>query len=132
MDGSIQQGFFIIKNDQFRYEYFNKNLYIIFKDKTNFYLVDKQKKSKPKIINSNTEVLEQLVNLAQSYPSLSNSYSTNDFDISLEKSDEHGFYKRIKILSNKLNLNIYLNDCNFKPINNIFFKMDPVFEYIIR
>ena len=41
-DGQVQKGFFLIKDDSLRYEYTNQNLFIIFKEKENFYAVKKK------------------------------------------------------------------------------------------
>jgi hypothetical protein len=41
-DGKIQNGFLLIKNDKMRYEYFDHNLFIIFKKKNDFFLVNKK------------------------------------------------------------------------------------------
>ena len=42
----------------------------------------------------------------------------------------NNFIKRISIDSKRAKLSLYLKNCILdQPINNVFFKFDPVFEY---
>jgi hypothetical protein len=40
----------------------------------------------------------------------------------LEKSQEHNFLKRMSVISNKLNLSIFFNNCENIEIDKKFFK----------
>ena len=46
--------------------------------------------------------------------------------VELNKED---FIKRIVLLSDKVNLSVYINDCEFSTIENIYFSYSPFFKY---
>ena len=110
-DGSIQNGFFIIKNDGMRYQYKDKELYTLFFKNSEFFIVNHSNNKNFQKINQNTDLIEELFNLYQKYPNIKNEYSKNNLFIRLEPSLEKIFYKRISVVSESYNLSIYLNDC---------------------
>lgn len=129
VDGSSQQGFFLIKNNSLRYEYNNLALYTIFKNDGNFYIVENKDLSKFRKITDNTLILEELINLSQIYPNISDNYIIDDKEISLFKSEEIDFLKRISIKSDSLNMSIYFNNCEFKKIDGSLLRHRPVRKY---
>lgn len=131
-NGEIQQGFFLLKGENIRYEYFNKNLFKIIKADEDFVLVENSNSKNFTIIDHNLELLKELINISKNFPNVQQTYQKDNITITLEKSLENNFFKRIAIISNKLNLSIYLDGCNFDPINNLFFKYDPVFDYTFK
>jgi len=128
-DGEIQNGFFLIKNDKMRYEYFDRNLFIIFKKKNDFYLVNKKDTEKfQKIPKDKNYVLDFISSIANDYPNIKDFYENEYITLRVEKNSKN-FFKRISILSDNLSLSIYLNNCENKKIENRFFYYFPFFEY---
>ena len=125
-DGQTQQGILIMKNDLLRYQYLNPSLFTIFHDGQKYYALENQNLEKFHILNNNTKMLNELVNLAQKFPDIKNSYKRNNYIINIEKSLVDKFVKRISINSNNLNMSIYFHNCKFMPINNRVFEFDPL------
>ena len=128
-NGTVNQGIVLLKEDKLRYEYFNKDLFIIFVDEKETYLFDK-KKQKVKNIKQNLDAIKIIMKLADKFPNIENDFEENDVKIKIEFNEDINFIKRISIDSKRARLSLYLNNCLLdKPINNIFFKFNPVFKY---
>ena len=129
-NGDHQTGFFLYKNNMLRYQYYSSDLFTLFYNK-NFYLVKNNDKSLIQKLNdkNNVEILNELLDIANKYPDINLKYQKNDMFISLEKSVLNNFYKRISINSDKLNISIYLNECDFINIKDRFFIHNPFYEY---
>ena len=128
-NGTVNQGIVLLKEDKLRYEYLNKDLFIIFVDGTQTYLFDK-KKQKVKNIKQNLDAIQIIMKLADKFPNIENDFEENDVKIQIEFNQNNNFIKRISIDSKRARLSLYLNNCLLdKPINNIFFKFNPVFKY---
>ena len=128
-DGSIQQGFFLIKDKKLRYQYYNKNLFTIFHKLDDFYIVKNSEKNNFQKILDNTQHIKELLNIASQYPNIKNEYKTNNMQINLEPNSQN-FFKRISIKSVDLNLSIYLQNCNFSTYHDRYFNISPYFEFI--
>lgn len=128
--GEVQRGFFLIKNQNLRYEYLEKSLFKIFYVNGDIFIVENQDKSKKQQINKKNTVIDYLMDIAHDFPNILDHYEFNDAQINIEKNISNNFIKRISFKSNKINMSLYPLNCNFKPINELFFKIDPVFEYI--
>jgi len=129
VDGSVQNGFFLIKDQKLRYEYSSNELFTIFHNYDQFFLV---KNNDQKIVNNitqNTEIIEELLNLSQKYPNIENEYISDDLIIKIEKASEGDFIKRILINSPNVKVSIYFNDCQKIKIQNRYFSHNPFFEY---
>jgi hypothetical protein len=128
-NGTVNQGVVLLKEDKLRYEYLSKELFIIFVDGKEIYLFDK-KKQKVKNIKQNLDAIKIIMKLADKFPDIENDFEENDVKIKIEFNKNINFIKRISIDSKRARLSLYLNNCLLdKPINNIFFKFNPVFEY---
>ena len=128
-NGTVNQGIVLLKEDKLRYEYLNKDLFIIFVDGKETYLFDK-KKQKVKNIKQNLDAIQIIMKLADKFPNIENDFEENDIKIKIELNKNNNFIKRISIDSKRARLSLYLNNCLLdKPINNIFFKFNPVFKY---
>ena len=128
-NGTVNQGIVLLKEDKLRYEYFNKDLFIIFVDEKETYLFDK-KKQKVKNIKQNLDAIKIIMKLANKFPNIENDFEENDIKIKIKFNEDINFIKRISIDSKRARLSLYLNNCLLdKPINNIFFKFNPVFKY---
>lgn len=127
-NGEIHQGSMLIKKNKLRYEYFEKDLFTLIYDNNDLYLIMNNKTNSYEKIEKNKELFEQLMAIYNDYPNLKKKYSTNDYEFILENTNNNLFIKRIAILSNKINLSIYFNNCSNKPINDLFFKFNPLFQ----
>ena len=128
-DGSMLQGLFLLKDQRLRYQYFDKNLYTIFKKKNNFYLVNNRElESFQKIPEEQTVLLDKITKIANDYPNIKNYYQSDQIQITLEKS-ENNFFKRIAIVSDELSMSIYINNCEQKKIEERLFNFFPFYQY---
>ncbi len=128
-DGSVQQGFFLIKGKNFRYQYEDKKLFTIFKSNDNYFIVENIDKNNFKKLNNNNEILKKLINIINDYPNLNDTYKDDSLLVNMEKSNINNFYKRISIQSNQVNLSIYLNQCEFLEIADVFLSHNPSYKY---
>lgn len=127
-NGTVNQGIVLLKKNKLRYEYEDENLFIIFADGEEIYLFDK-KKQNIQIVKNNLDAIKIIMMLANQYPNIKTAFEENDVKINIEFNSEDNFIKRISIDSKRAKLSLYLNNCILdKPINNIFFKFNPVFE----
>lgn len=128
-DGSNQNGYFLIQDNKLRYEYFSEQLYTLFYNYNDFYLVKNNDKKQTQKIKENTVIINELINIYKNFPNLAKNYITNDFEIELEKSLTSKFYKRISIKSSQLNMSIYLNDCLLLSVPEKYYQYNPYFSY---
>jgi hypothetical protein len=129
VDGSVQNGFFLIKDQKLRYEYSSKELFTIFHNYDQFFLVKNNDQKIVNKINENTEIIEELLSLSQKYPNIEKEYISDDLLIKIEKSMAGDFIKRILINSPNVKVSIYFNDCQKIKIQNRYFSHNPFFEY---
>ena len=128
-DGSVQNGFFLIKDKKLRYEYNSDNLFTIFHNNERFYLVKNNDKEVINTLKENTEIIKELLNIANNFPNIAEEYMSEDLNIKLEKNANGEFFKRISIASAKIKMSIYLNDCENYKINSRYFIHNPFFDY---
>tara|TARA_Y100000591_G_C21416991_1_gene490278 strand:+ start:65 stop:550 length:486 start_codon:yes stop_codon:yes gene_type:complete len=128
-DGSVQNGFFLIQDKKLRYEYNSENLFTIFHNNERFYLVKNNDKEVINTLKENTEIIKELLNIANNFPNIAEEYMSEDLNIKLEKNANGEFFKRISIASAKIKMSIYLNDCENSKINSRYFIHNPFFDY---
>ena len=126
-NGEIQQGVFLIKNQMFRYQYYDQYLFTIISKKNNYYLVKNNTKTVQKI-DKNTDTIQALVDIISDFPNLKDTYNYNKSIIKIEHSSNK-FIKRVSIISEKLNLSINVLNCNFDKIEKKYFKHFDFEEY---
>ncbi len=126
-NGEIQQGVFLIKNQMFRYQYYDQDLFTIISKKNNYYLVKNNTKTVQKI-DKNTDTIQALVEIISDFPNLKDTYQYNNSIIKIEHS-ANKFIKRVSIKSEKLNLSINILNCNFDKIEKKYFKHFDFEEY---
>ena len=126
-NGEIQQGVFLIKNQMFRYQYYDQDLFTIISKKNNYYLVKNNTKTVQKI-NKNTDTIQALVEIISDFPNLKDTYKYNNSIIKIEH-NANKFIKRVSIKSEKLNLSINILNCNFDKIEKKYFKHFDFEEY---
>ena len=127
-NGEIQQGFFLVKDNKFRYEYNSKDLYTIIHNQNIFLLIENIDTTKYFKIDKDTEVLESMLTIINDYPDFKKNYYLKNASLRVELNKED-FIKRIVLLSDKVNLSVYINDCEFSSIENIYFSYSPFFKY---
>ena len=128
-DGSVQNGFFLIKDKKLRYEYNSDNLFTIFHNNERFFLVKNNDKDVINNVKENTEIIKELLNIANNFPNIAEEYISNDLNLKLEKNANGNFFKRISIASTNVKMSIYLNDCESSQINSRYFIHNPFFDY---
>ena len=128
-NGTVNQGLVLLKKEKLRYEYLNKDLFIIFVDGKEIYFFDK-KTEKVKNIKQNLDAIKIIMKLADKFPNIESDFEENGVKIKIEFNENNKFIKRISIDSKRARLSLYLKNCLLdKPVNNIFFKFNPVFKY---
>ena len=128
-NGTVNQGIVLLKKDKLRYEYIDNGLFIIFVDGQETYLFDK-KTERVKNIQQNLDAIKIIMKLADQFPNIENNFEENGVKIKIELNKNNDFIKRISIDSKRARISLYLNNCLLdKPVNNIFFKFNPVFKY---
>lgn len=128
-DGSVQNGFLLIKGQKLRYEYYNENLFTIFHNNDRLFLVKNNDKNIINNITENAEIIEELISIVNKFPNIKKEYISEDLTIKLEKEKEGDFFKRISILSPKIQMSLFLNDCIELQIKDRFFIHNPFFNY---
>ena len=128
-NGTVNQGVVLLKKDKLRYEYHDDDLFIIFVEGEQTYLFDK-KTDTSKNIKNNLDAIQIIMKLANQFPDIKKNFKEKDTHIKIELNSLNNFIKRISIDSKRARLSLYLHNCILdEPINNIFFKFNPVFEY---
>ena len=128
-DGTVQNGFFLIKNKMLRYQYNNKDLFTIFHKKDQFFLVRNNNLKHIQKLTDNLDVAKELIKISSEYPNIEAEYVNNEMVIKLERQLSNNFYKRISINSKNLNMSIYFNECKTIQINKRYFNHNPYFEF---
>lgn len=128
-DGLTQNGFFLFQKDQLRYQYFDNNLFTIYKKESGIFIQRNDNRQIIQKVNENTETIERFFEILKDYPQNNSEFFVDPYNINLEKSMIFDFYKRVSIKSIDLNLSIYLKQCYFDNLNIKFFNYNPFFEY---
>ena len=128
-DGTVQNGFFLIKNKMLRYQYNNNDLFTLFHKKDEFFLVRNNNLGHIQKLTDNLGPVKELIKISSEYPNIESEYVNNEMIIKLEKQLSNNFYKRISINSEKLNMSIYFNECKQIQINQRYFSHNPYFEF---
>lgn len=127
-NGESQQGFFLIKDEKFRYQYDDKSLFTIIHNQNIFFLIENIDPTRFFRIDENIEVLKAVVKILGDYPDFRDEYYLEGLSIKIEQSNIN-IIKRLILLSDEKNLSIYVNDCKFHPIKNLYFSYSPYFNY---
>ena len=128
-DGTVQNGFFLIKNEMLRYQYKNKDLFTIFHKNEQFFLVRNNNLKHIQKLTDNLDLVKELIKISNKYPNIESEYVNNEMVIKLERQISNNFFKRISINSEKLNMSIYFNECEPISIKKKYFNHNPYFEF---
>lgn len=127
-NGDTQQGLLLLKNQNLRYEYYNKELFTIIARDKNFFLIHRAHKNNVQKITKNTKLLETLIGISSQYPNIKKNYEIDDMKIIIEKSTNK-FIKRISVNSESINVSINLINCNFNNIDRKYFRVFSFEDY---
>ena len=127
-NGDTQQGIFLLKNKNLRYEYYDKELFTIIARDGNFFLIHRIHNNNVQKITENTKLLEIFIDISSEYPDIKKNYRIDDKRIIIEKS-ANKFIKRISVNSESVNVSINLLNCNFDNVNSKYFKLFNFEEY---
>ena len=127
--GEIQQGLFLVKGEKFRYQYSSKNLYSIIHNQNKFFLIENRDTSVYFVIDKNTDILEIILEIIHDYPNFKSTYFFEDVIVKIELSKNENMIKRLAILSDDINLSVYVNDCSTEALSNRYFFYSPFFDY---
>ena len=121
-NGDTQQGRILLKNQNLRYEYYDKELFTIIARDGNFFLIHRAHKNNVQKITENTKPLETFIDISSEYPNIKKNYTIEDMKIMIEKSADK-FIKRISVNSDSVNVSINLMDCDFNSVDRKYFKV---------
>ena len=130
-NGEVQQGIFLFNNGELRYEYDELNLYTLVYVNDKLFLINNAERSKAQIIENQNNLVPLIVDIYEDYPNFKTVYKKNQFNINIEKNLDN-FIKRISIRSNKINLSIYLINCQSKMIPRKYFNFKPLINYVFN
>lgn len=120
-NGEINQGKIMIRSDLFRYQYKKNNLYTLILNKKGLFLKDNFGDRPAQRINQNSEIIKNVIDAAYNYPNIEKEYIRDNLHISIEDGFEKKFIKRLAIRSDKVNMALYFNNCDYLKINSLYF-----------
>lgn len=129
--GEVQNGFFLIKNSQLRYEYFNNNLYTILYVNEKLFSIDNNNRSKVNLIIDKNTLIPHIVEIYSNYPNIKDQYIRDNYEILIEKSFDK-FIKRLVIKSDQLNISIFFYNCGKTVLDDKLFNFNPFKEYVFN
>ena len=124
-DGSSQQGIFLLKGENLRYQYFDKELYTIINNSDGLHLVNNSTRL-PQPLQVNYEIIDFLIEQSNLFPNNLENYSSVNFNAEIIKSKNNIFIKNIIIKKENINLNIHFFDCKNKTNNSFMFHHNPM------
>ena len=126
-NNEVQQGVFLIKDKNLRYQYYDQDLFTIIVKNEKYFLINNRNKVVQNL-NKKSESLDKLIEIVSDFPNINDMYNNDDLIIKIEKSSSK-FIKRVSIKSEDLNLSINVMNCKFNEINNKFFRHFNFEEY---
>lgn len=128
-NGQIQQGFFLLKDKRLRYEYTNYDLYKIFFVNEKIFVIENKNPSKFQELSTEGSIIPIIFDIYKDFPNFKKKYLKNGYKILVEKNNNE-FIKRLSIQSSKVNVSIYFIDCVSEEINEKYFRIKPVSDYV--
>ena len=129
-NGETHQGFFLLQNNQLRYEYYNNSLYTLLYLNEKMFIANNSEKNKIQLIQDNDILIPELIEIYSKFPKIKSKYKFKNYDIKIEKNKN--FIKRLVIKSSELNLSIYLINCNFNSIEKKYLNFNPIIPYVFN
>ena len=118
--GEVQNGILIFKDKKLRYEYADKDLYTLIYKENKFFIIQNFDTKIVQKITKNTEIIYEITEIIQDYPSINDIYEKEGLKIIIEK-NSNNFIKRIGVQSLEANLSINIFNCNYFPIEDRYF-----------
>lgn len=129
VNGELQQGILLVKNDKLRYQYFNKDLYTLLYVNQKIFLVNNLDTKKVQYLENQNNILPSILEIFDEYPNFKKKYMKNGYEIKIEKGDGK-FIKRLVVKSNKLNLSIFFINCREVSLRDKYFNFNPFYQYV--
>ena len=129
-NGDTHQGFFLLNNNQIRYEYYNDNLYTLLYLNEKMYIANNTERNKIQLLHDNYDLISELIDIYSKYPDIKSKYKFKNYEIKIEKNKN--FIKRLVIKSSELNLSIYLLNCNFNSVEKKYLNFNPIIPYVFN
>ena len=121
MDGSSQQGIFILDNNKLRYQYHNPRLYTLIYDGVQLHAVQNSNIKFYQLVKDQFNIISVLTDISRDHPNLRSNYQYDNQSILVEMNAKKDFMKRMVFKSEQINLSIYFQNCNFDEIDpNLF------------
>ena len=128
-NGQTQQGFFLLNDKKLRYEYSNYDLYKIFFLNEKIFVIENKNPSKFQELSTEGSVIPIIFDIYKDFPNFKKNYRKNGYRIIVEKNNNK-FIKRLSIQSSRVNVSIYFIDCVLGKINEKYFRIKPLSEYV--
>ena len=129
MDGSHQQGFFFFDNNKLRYQYNNQQLYTLIYDKFELHAVQNNNTHIHQLVIDKFNIVNSLKKISRDYPNFKENYKFSNQEVVVEINHKKNFIKRLVFKSDKLNLSIYFQNCQFMKINPKLFSYKNFMSY---
>lgn len=128
-NGDYQQGLLLMKDGNLRYEYFDENLYTILFLNQKLIIVENLDKSRWQYVENHDQIIPFLIDIYKDFPNIEKQFKKSNYNFLVE-SNQNNFIKRVKITSPKLNMNIYLNQCDNRDIEKKYLNFNPLISYV--
>ena len=129
MDGSHQQGIFILDNNKLRYQYDNPQLYTLIYNNYELYAVQNNNTHIHQLVIDQYNIVNSLKSISNDYPDFKNIYNFSGQEVIVEINQKRNFIKRLVFKSQQLNLSIYFQGCQFEKINPKLFSHKNFIEF---
>ena len=129
MDGSNQQGIFFFDNNKLRYQYNSPLLYTLIYDNFELHAVQNKNTNINQLVIDQYNIIKSLKNISNDYPNFDKKYIFSSQEVIVETNKTKNFIKRLAFKSDRLNLSIYFQDCNFGNINPKLFSHKNFVQY---
>jgi len=126
-DGKTQQGFFLMKKNKIRYQYYDRNLITIFSNSDKIFYVPNNNTSLFYEIQYEQKIIKELFNIFQTFPIQKNQYIEDDLIIKTDLGDN--FFRRVSVQSKDTNLSIFFIECKNKQVSDGFFFHSPYLNF---
>tara|TARA_B100000035_G_C20959700_1_gene535941 strand:+ start:490 stop:972 length:483 start_codon:yes stop_codon:yes gene_type:complete len=129
MDGSYQQGIFFFNNNKLRYQYNDPQLYTLIYNNFELFAVQNNNNHIHQQVIDRNNVIQLLKNISSDHPNFKDRYNYNKKEVVVETDEKKNFIKRLAFKSDKLNLSIYFQNCQFNKIDQKLFSYKNFLNY---
>ena len=84
-NNEVQQGVFLIKDKNLRYQYYDQDLFTIIVKNEKYFLINNRNKVVQNL-NKKSESLDKLIEIVSDFPNINDMYNNDDLIIKIEKS----------------------------------------------